>query len=69
MTFLIFIPLPPCRIAGCEYPGKGQPTCQVSVHYKEQIVVDNNRSSFHVKIFFHQSEVCLLICFNYHFIY
>jgi len=52
MTFLIFIALPPGRIAGCEYLGDGQPACQIVVRHKERILTDNNRSIFPVNIFF-----------------
>ena len=30
-------------IAGCEYPGKDQPTCKAIVRHKEQIAIDTNR--------------------------
>jgi hypothetical protein len=30
-------------IAGCEYPGKGQPTCHADVRYIGRITIDTNR--------------------------
>jgi hypothetical protein len=52
MTLLLFIALPPGRIAGCEYLGNGQPAFQIFVRHKERILTDNNRLIFPVKIFF-----------------